>query len=73
VHFFCYPSGKYDNRVMQVLHSAGYWAAVTVDQGVQHHSAALFELQRIRVRGSYDVATLAREIERLVDLAGSDE
>lgn len=69
VRFFCYPSGKYDARVMQVLHSADYWGAVTLIEGVRQQSEHMFELQRIRVRGWYDVATLAREMEYLFRLA----
>lgn len=66
VRFFCYPSGKYDGRVMQVLHSAGYWAAVTLLEGVEQRSTDPFEMQRIRVRGGYDVETIARYVDRLV-------
>jgi len=66
VRFFCYPSGKYDGRVMQVLHSAGYWAAVTLIEGVEQRSTAPFELQRIRVRGGYDTETIASYVERQV-------
>ncbi len=65
VRFFCYPSGKYDARVIEVLHSAGYWGAVTLIEGAEHRSDALFELQRIRVRGAYDTATLVRRLENV--------
>lgn len=63
VRFFCYPSGKYDARVIEVLHSAGYWGAVTLIEGAEQSSSSLFELQRIRVRGAYDTATLARRLD----------
>jgi peptidoglycan/xylan/chitin deacetylase (PgdA/CDA1 family) len=55
VRFFSYPSGQYDQLVMQVLRSAGYWGAVTVEPGSLQSSERTFELKRVRVRGSYDV------------------
>lgn len=51
VHFFSYPAGSYDQSVIDVLRSAGFWAAVTTQQGDTHTSDGLFELARIRVRG----------------------
>jgi len=59
VRFFCYPSGKYDDRLIEVLESEGYWGAVSTEQGAEHCSADMFRLQRIRVRGSYDAEDLA--------------
>lgn len=55
VRFFSYPSGRYDQLVMQVLRSAGYWGAVTVEPGSLQSSARPFELRRIRVRGAYEL------------------
>ncbi len=51
VRLFCYPSGGYDRKVVAAVRDAGYWAAVTTQQGIDHPSAALFQLTRIRVRG----------------------
>ena len=51
VRFFCYPSGRYDDQVIAVLHSAHYWGAVTIHQGTVQCSEAPFELQRVRVHG----------------------
>ena len=51
VHAFSYPSGAYDDRVIEVLRSAHFWAAVTTVQGATHHSNGIFQLTRIRVRG----------------------
>lgn len=51
--FFSYPSGKYDADVVKVLASAHYWGAVTVKQGVEQSSQRPFELERIRIDGSY--------------------
>jgi peptidoglycan/xylan/chitin deacetylase (PgdA/CDA1 family) len=55
LRFFCYPSGQYDQQVVDVLQSAGYWGAVTVEAGSLQASERPFELKRIRVRGAYDL------------------
>jgi peptidoglycan/xylan/chitin deacetylase (PgdA/CDA1 family) len=55
VRLFSYPSGRYDQQVVEVLNSTGYWGAVTVDQAALQSSDRTFELQRIRVRGSYNL------------------
>ncbi len=62
VRFFCYPSGKYDDRVIQVLHSAHYWGAATLHHGDDHHSDRMFELKRVRVHGYYDIERLSKAI-----------
>lgn|GEM_PF-1376379 len=55
VRFFSYPSGQYDKLVVDVLESAGYWGAVTVEAGSLQSSQLPFELRRIRVRGRYEL------------------
>jgi peptidoglycan/xylan/chitin deacetylase (PgdA/CDA1 family) len=55
VRLFSYPSGEYDQQVVEVLRSAGYWGAVTVEGGSLQSSQRAFELRRIRVRGRYDL------------------
>jgi peptidoglycan/xylan/chitin deacetylase (PgdA/CDA1 family) len=59
VRFFCYPSGKYDEQAIAVLHSAHYWGAVTVNHGSEHYSERMFELERLRIHGDYEVSDLA--------------
>jgi len=44
---------------VEVLKSTSYWGAVAIGQGVHQSSDRTFELQRIRVRGSYDLGDLA--------------
>ena len=51
VRFFSYPSGRYDEQVVNVLHSANFWGAVTIEAGTYQSSRLPFELRRIRVRG----------------------
>lgn len=62
VHFFCYPAGKYDEQVIQVLRATHYWGAVTTNFGAEHHADRIFEMPRIRVRGHHSVADLASVI-----------
>ncbi|MBN1660899.1 MAG: polysaccharide deacetylase family protein [Anaerolineae bacterium] len=52
VRFFAYPSGRYDQFVIDVLASAHYWGAVLTEQGATHSSGDLFLLQRVRVQGA---------------------
>ena len=55
-----YPASKYDARAMDIARAAGYLAAVTADaQGARHTIDSIYELKRIRVRGSYSVNDLA--------------
>lgn len=54
VKSFGYPAGKYDSRTLEILRSVGYQAAVTTDaQGTRQSSDAMFELRRVRVRGTF--------------------
>jgi len=61
--FFCYPSGQYDADVIAVLKSAGYWGAVTTRWGVEHTSDNMFEMPRLRVRGSDTLASFVGKLE----------
>jgi len=63
VRFLSYPSGRYDQRTVDVLHSAHFWGAVTAHQGMEQSSEHPFELQRIRVRGDETRASLAAKLE----------
>lgn len=57
---FSYPASKYDTRAIDITRAAGYLAAVTADaQGALQTTDAIYELKRIRVRGSYSASDLA--------------
>lgn len=58
-HILSYPAGSYDQLVIDVFRSAHYWGAVTTHQGVIQRSDRAFELKRIRIRNTTDVAQLA--------------
>ena len=51
-HFFAYPSGRYDDYVIEVLRSADYWGGVLTAQGATHSSGDIFTLRRVRVQGA---------------------
>jgi len=48
--FFAYPSGRYDEHVIDVLRSADFWGAVLTEQGATHRTGDLFVLRRVRVQ-----------------------
>lgn len=58
-----YPSGDYDQRVMDVYRSANYWGGLSVEQGATHTLEDIFHLRRVRVRGSYTAQELATLLE----------
>jgi peptidoglycan/xylan/chitin deacetylase (PgdA/CDA1 family) len=51
--WIAYPSGQYDQRTIAVYASAGYWGGLTTHQGATHTLDDIFELERVRVRGSH--------------------
>ena len=58
-----YPAGQYDDRTIAVYQSAGYWGGLTTQQGATHTLDDIFELRRVRVRGSHSAADLGRLLE----------
>ena len=57
-----YPAGQYDDRTI-AYQSAGYWGGLTTQQGTTHTLDGIFELKRVRVRGSHTAADLGRLLE----------
>ena len=62
-HFFCYPSGEYDEMVMRVLKSADVWGAVTTQYGVVHTLDDAMEWSRVRIRHSNTLQQFAALVE----------
>jgi peptidoglycan/xylan/chitin deacetylase (PgdA/CDA1 family) len=58
-----YPAGQYDDRTIAVYKSAGYWGGLTTQQGATHTLDGIFELKRVRVRGSHTAEDLGRLLE----------
>jgi peptidoglycan/xylan/chitin deacetylase (PgdA/CDA1 family) len=63
VHFFSYPSGRYDELTIRVVDSANFWGAVTTQWGAEQAYANRFEMPRIRVRGNDTAEDLAEKLE----------
>jgi peptidoglycan/xylan/chitin deacetylase (PgdA/CDA1 family) len=60
--FFAYPSGRYDQYVIDVLRSAYFWGGVLTEQGATHSSDDLFTLRRVRVHGGDDLDAFVRNL-----------
>jgi peptidoglycan/xylan/chitin deacetylase (PgdA/CDA1 family) len=58
--FFAYPSGRYDQFVIDVLRSADFWGGVLTAQGDTHATDDLFTMRRIRIRGGDDLNQFIR-------------
>jgi peptidoglycan/xylan/chitin deacetylase (PgdA/CDA1 family) len=59
-HFICYPAGEYDQQTIDIFRSANYWGGITTQQGATQRSDDLFELKRVRVRGTTSPDELLR-------------
>jgi peptidoglycan/xylan/chitin deacetylase (PgdA/CDA1 family) len=62
-HWISYPAGEYDDRTIAVYQSAGYWGGLTTQQGATHTLDGIFELKRVRVRGSHTADDLGKLLE----------
>ena len=63
-NFFCYPAGRYDQRVVAAVKRAGYLAATTTDYGFARPQDT-FVLGRVRVNGSDSAADLLAKLEAI--------
>ncbi|RIK39712.1 MAG: hypothetical protein DCC55_17220 [Chloroflexi bacterium] len=61
--FISYPGGEYDRLAVEIFRSANYWGGVTTVQGATHTNDNLFELRRVRIRGTTTPDELARLLE----------
>lgn len=59
---FAYPSGRYNQHIIDLVRSAHYWAAVTTEGGMTHSTDTLLTLHRIRVRGHWSAVGLANAL-----------
>ena len=53
--FVAYPTGKYDQLVIDSAHEIGYWGGLTTVFGAHQQKYALFELERIRVANDWSL------------------
>jgi peptidoglycan/xylan/chitin deacetylase (PgdA/CDA1 family) len=64
VDFFCYPSGRFDERVVGVVKAAGYLGATSTRYGLAR-PGDLYWLARVRVNGSDGLAGFAAKLRAL--------
>jgi peptidoglycan/xylan/chitin deacetylase (PgdA/CDA1 family) len=64
VDFFCYPSGRYDARVVAAVRRAGYLGATTTNYGLARPQD-IYTLGRIRINGSDRLAGFAHKLQSL--------
>ena len=64
VNFFCYPSGRYDARVIAEVRSAGFLAATTTTYGLAR-PPNLYTLDRIRINGSDGLSGFVAKLRSL--------
>ena len=65
VDFFCYPSGRYDARVVAAVRRAGYLGATTTNYGLAR-PRDIYTLGRIRIDGSDRLTGFARKLQSLM-------
>jgi peptidoglycan/xylan/chitin deacetylase (PgdA/CDA1 family) len=64
VNFFCYPAGRYDDRVVTAVRDAGYLGATTTQFGNAGRDQ-LLTMNRVRVNRSDGVDGFARKLSEL--------
>jgi peptidoglycan/xylan/chitin deacetylase (PgdA/CDA1 family) len=65
VNWFCYPSGHYDQSVVEAVRSAGFVGSTTVVPGWASPGQDSYRLPRLRVLGGTSGAQLLGEIESI--------
>ncbi len=60
--YFCYPSGGYDNLVINALRDAGYVAAFTENDSVYEFTDNMYRMPRVRIRGRYTTTQFAQTV-----------
>jgi peptidoglycan/xylan/chitin deacetylase (PgdA/CDA1 family) len=65
VNWFCYPSGHYDQTVVEAVKAAGFVGSTTVVPGWASPSQDSYRLPRLRVLGGTSGSQLVSEIESI--------
>jgi len=61
--YFSYPSGFYDQQVIDYLKELGFWGALTTEHGLEHDFPSAFTWKRIRVSGKATIDILAKYLD----------
>ena len=48
--YFAYPSGRYDEQVLEIVEELDFWGAVTTNGGAWHGFGDRYEWSRLRIR-----------------------
>jgi peptidoglycan/xylan/chitin deacetylase (PgdA/CDA1 family) len=65
VHFFCYPAGRYDARVIATVRLAGFLGATSTEYGLARSSDP-WSLDRIRINGNDGLRGFVSKLTTLV-------
>ena len=55
--------GIMTENTIRIFESAGFWGGVTINAGATHSTDNLFQLRRVRVRGTTSAGELLRLLE----------
>ena len=61
--YFSYPSGLYDEQVIEYLKELGFWGAVTTEFGFKHDFLNSFTWKRVRVSGNTTIDVLDKYLD----------
>jgi len=64
VEDFCYPSGRFDARVIAAVQAAGFQSATTTQSGAVHSISDRFAWSRVRVSGSESLEIFAQGLSQ---------
>lgn len=68
---FCYPSGRYNESIANLVKDTGYLAAVTTEFGVAKETSNLFTLKRVRIENG-DGDYLGERIQKAKEMSKND-
>lgn len=66
IRIFCYPHGKYNSRLKELVKQAGYACAVTTRQGVSNIHSDIYLLKRVRIMGKYSNSKFVHKINKFL-------
>jgi len=60
IYDFCYPSGKYNTKSIDILKQFGYNTATTTKSGIANQNSNIYELPRTRVTNNIDLEKILK-------------
>lgn len=68
VHFFCYPRGKFNNKIKKMVKDAGYLGAYSVLPGPNSRRSDLYALKRTEVSGEDTLFDFKKKLSGAYDI-----